>query len=87
MALLESEAREGFQSASSPRPLNMAFEEFCGDTGLHGWKFVSKSKHPLCKTLWLFITVSSIGVAGLFIHTAVQDFVSATGTKVHRNII
>lgn len=58
----------------------MAFEEFCSDTSLHGWRFVPKSKHPISRTLWVFIAVSSIGVAGLFIYTAVKDFVSATGT-------
>ena len=57
----------------------MVFEDFCNNTSLHGWRFVPMTKHPVGRTLWAFIAVSSIGVAGLFIHTAVKDFFSATG--------
>ena len=37
------------------------------------------SKHPIGRFLWFTIAVSAIGVAGLFIYTALQDFISATG--------
>ena len=60
----------------------MVFEDFCSNTSLHGWRFVPMTKHPVGRTLWAFIAVSSIGVAGLFIHTAVKDFFSATGMQL-----
>ena len=62
----------------------MVFEDFCSNTSLHGWRFVPMTKHPVGRTLWAFIAVSSIGVAGLFIHTAVKDFFSATGNVLLR---
>ena len=31
------------------------------------------------RSLWAFIAVSAIGVAGFFLHTALKDFFSATG--------
>ena len=61
----------------------MVFEDFCANTSLHGWRFVPITKNPMGRTLWAIIAVSSIGVASLFIHTAVRDFFSATGkTKI-----
>ena len=57
----------------------MVFEDFCSNTSLHGWRFVPMTKHPVGRTLWAFIAVSAIGVAGLFIHTAFTDFFSSTG--------
>ena len=59
----------------------MNFREFCGNTSLHGWRFVPVTKSPVGRMIWIFITVSSIAVAGLFIYTALKDFVSATGMK------
>ena len=44
------------------------------------------TKHPVGRTLWAFIAVSAIGVAGLFIHTAFTDFFSSTGMN-SKNLI
>ena len=57
----------------------MNFKDFCGNTSLHGWRFVPVTKNPIGRTFWLVITISSIAVAGLFIYTAGQDFFTATG--------
>ena len=57
----------------------MNFKDFCGNTSLHGWRFVPMTGSPIGKAIWVIITVCSIAVAGLFIYTAGQDFVSATG--------
>ena len=58
----------------------MNFKEFCGNTSLHGWRFVPVTKNPVGRMIWIFITGSAIAVACFFIYTALKDFGSATGT-------
>ena len=60
----------------------MAFEDFCKNTTLHGWRFVTKTKNPVGKLIWLTFAIGSVGVAGIFIYAAVSDFVSSTGENI-----
>ena len=62
----------------------MNFNEFCGNTSLHGWRFVPGTAGTgkfgiVGRAIWIFIVVSSIGVAAFFIAVALNDFFSSTG--------
>ena len=59
----------------------MDFNDFCGNTSLHGWRFVPVTKGIIGRAIWVFIVVSSIGVAAFFISVSVSDFFSSTGNS------
>ena len=54
----------------------MAFREFCASTSLHGWQHLNKVTTYNGKFVWLVIVLASLGVASVFLRTAVNDFVN-----------
>ena len=53
----------------------MSFREFCSSTSLHGWQYLSQDKvKGKGKKIWLAIVIASLGVAFVFLFTAVRDF-------------
>ena len=52
-----------------------AFREFCASTSLHGWHHLNRNNSH-GKAVWLFIVVASLGVASVFLATAVEDFLN-----------
>ena len=53
-----------------------SFHEFCQQTSLHGWQYLGKGGGTKGKIVWLFIVLSSLGVASVFLVTSAEDFVN-----------
>ena len=52
--------------------------EYCEQTSLHGWYYISGSTRRAWKVIWLAIVMTSIGVAAVFIFKAAEDFTKST---------
>lgn len=72
-------AEDGLSGCLGPKrreeDAQSAFREFCASTSLHGWHHLNRNNSH-GKAVWLFIVVASLGVASVFLATAVEDFLN-----------
>ena len=62
----------------------VCLKEYCEQTSLHGWYYISGSTRKAWKFVWSAIVLTSIGVASVFIYKAAQDFTRSTVvTTIH----
>ena len=58
--------------------------QYCEQTSLHGWYYISGSSKSYWKVVWSAIVLTSIGVASLFIYKAAEEFTKSTVvTTIH----
>ena len=59
--------------------------EYCEQTSLHGWYYISvHGGRTAWRLVWTAIVLTSVGVASLFIYKAAEDFTKSTVvTTIH----
>ncbi len=66
----------------------MSLREYCEQTSLHGWLYMSSSgggrRGSFWRFAWTLVVLASIGVASIFIYKASEEFTKATVvTTIH----
>lgn len=68
----------------------MGLREYCEQTSLHGWFYVTSATggRGLWRLLWTLVVVLSIAVASLFVYKATEEFTKATvETTIHSTTV
>ena len=65
-------------STTSKSRRKSLLREYCEQTSLHGWYYISGSTRPAWKLIWMVIVMTSVGVAAVFIYKAAEDFTKST---------
>ena len=56
--------------------VGMTFRDFCSSTSLHGWQYLDGLDYSSGRYIWMVIVIASLGVASVFIVTAITDFIN-----------
>jgi virulence-associated protein VagC len=80
----EKEAEEEKEVSPAPKEeFDMSLREYCEQTSLHGWCYMTSDRR-LWKYAWTLVVLTSIGVASVFVYKASEEFTKATVvTTIH----